>query len=187
VCFSLAGGKCDDFAMTMYDEGVQTYGAMFLGFGAAAARFTDAVERGEPLGAYVALFEALNWAVVLDDRTASMWVPDGEVLGWAWRDRIAGAEMLRGVRFARNSMHHDWSEVLERGEIPNGEAPRVLQEWTWRPVDRLPSRGKEEADAEAVYVDQLAGRMVRSTLVGLISGFGLLRELLEPSLVRPRI
>jgi hypothetical protein len=171
--------------MTMYDAGVQTYSAMFLGFGAAAVRFTHAVERGEPLGVYVALFEALNWAVVLDDRTASMWAPDGEVLGWSWRDRIGGGEMLRGVRFARNSMHHDWSEVLELDEVRHGESSRVLQEWAWRPVDRLPSRGKEEADAEAVYVDQLAGRMVRSTLVGLITGFGLLRELLEPSLARP--
>jgi hypothetical protein len=81
VCFSAAERKLRRFRDDDVRRGVQTYSAMFLGFDASAARSTDAVERGAPLGAYVALFTALNWAVVLDDRTALMWAPNGEVLG----------------------------------------------------------------------------------------------------------
>jgi hypothetical protein len=170
--------------MPIYGEGVQTYSAMFLGFAAAVRRYLDAVDEKDSLVAYVALFEALNWAVVLDERTATIWKPHGEVLGWRWREEIRGAEMLRGVRFARNSMHHDWSEVLELTDVPHGNLLRTFKEWTWRDVDQLPARGREEPEAEQIYVEQLAGKMVRSTLVGLNAGFGLLREMLEPALAR---
>ena len=169
----------------MYEEGVQTYTAMFEGFHGAATRFLEAVENGWATQTYVALFEALNWAVVLDERTAKIWAPRGEILGWDWRGEIEGAEMLRGVRFARNSMHHDWSEVLELAaseHLQEGE-PLPNQQWIWREVANLPRRGKDEPDAEAVYIEQLAGRLVRSTLVGLYFGFDLLRSFLEPSLL----
>lgn len=166
----------------MYDDGIQTYTAMFLGFRRATVRFMRAVEEREPTDAYVTLFEALNWAVVLDDRTGALWAPHGEVLGWRWREEIDGAAMLGGVRFARNSMHHDWSEVLELSTVASDTSAAPFEEWTWRPVTRLPARGKKDPDAEAAYAEQLAGRMVRSTLVGLASGFGLLRSLLEPGL-----
>lgn len=168
----------------MYEEGIQTYTAMFEGLAGAGRRFVAAAEVGDAMMSYVALFEALNWAVVLDDRAASSWAPHGEPLGWSWRAEVEGAGILRGVRFARNSMHHDWSEALALAEVDAG--PEGFREWAWRPAAELPSRGREDPDGEAVYEGSLAGLMVRSTLVGLNAGFGLLRELLEPSLPRER-
>jgi hypothetical protein len=55
----------------------------------------------------MALFETLNWAVALDERVGTHWLPDGKPLGWKWRQRLGhGAEIMGGVRFARNSVHH---------------------------------------------------------------------------------
>jgi hypothetical protein len=167
--------------MAMYEEGVQTYTAMFEGLAGATRRFMAAVGDGEPTMSYVALFEALNWAVVLDERTASTWAPHGKVLGWDWRAEVEGAGILRGIRFARNSMQHDWSDALRLGVV-EGAGSGDFREWTWRPVAQLPSRGRREPAGESVYAEELSGRMVRSTLVGLNAGFDLLRGLLEPRL-----
>lgn len=72
-----------------------------------------------PAATYVPLFEALNWAHALDERVAAHWVPNGKTVGFGWRDRIPKAEIMAGVRFARNSLHHDWSEavVLRDGAV----------------------------------------------------------------------
>lgn len=168
--------------MALYGDGVQTYSAMFDGFKGAAERFLAAND--DPSAAYVSLFEALNWAVVLDARTAELWAPRGvnDMPGWNWRSEIRGAVVLHGIRFARNAMHHDWAEVLQLGptRLPSDRREAWAREWAWRPLSNLPPRGRAKPEGESVYVDELEGRPVRSTLVGLHSGFRLLRSLLEP-------
>jgi hypothetical protein len=165
--------------MGMYGEGIQTYSAMFEGFTGAARRFLDA---DDPTAAYISVFEALNWAVALDTRTAEIWAPRGvkDMPGWNWRNEIAGAVVLRGIRFARNAMHHDWAEVLEFAESSWSDGRVMPARWVWRPLKRLPPRGRDDPQGRTVYIDELEGRPVRSTLVGLHSGFGRLRSLLEP-------
>lgn len=77
------------------------------------------------------LFEALNWAVALDQRTAAHFVPDGKPAGYAWPSRIGyGAEIMPGVRFVRNSVHHQWSDALQ---LRGGAFPE------WRYGGRRPS------------------------------------------------
>jgi hypothetical protein len=61
---------------------------------------------------FQALFEALNWAVALDERTAAHWAPEGTPLGWHWRERFASGPLIQAVSYARNSVHHQWSDAL---------------------------------------------------------------------------
>lgn len=55
--------------------------------------------------AYAPIVEALHHVVSIDDRICKDWAPEGEPLGWDWRARVADAEILRGIRFARNRVH----------------------------------------------------------------------------------
>jgi hypothetical protein len=49
--------------MKPYDENIQTFAAMFTGYDQALSRLEAAVKEKEPTPAFIALFEALNWAV----------------------------------------------------------------------------------------------------------------------------
>jgi hypothetical protein len=166
-----------------YEENIVTFTAMFDGYSGALARFEIAAKQQDGAAAYVPLFEALNWAVVLDDRTAAHFEPEGKPLGFAWRDRVAGADLMRGVRFARNSIHHDWSDALR---LDTGGMrfpmtfPVVFFEWTWCRAADLAKRGKADAEGEAVYGEALEGQPVRHTLTQLGLVFSFLRALLEP-------
>lgn len=98
--------------MKPYDKNIVTFEAMFVGYAEAMNRLQAASRGRSPAVTYVPLFEALNWAHALDERVATHWVPDGKTAGVRWRDRIANAEIMAGVRLARNSLHHDWSEAV---------------------------------------------------------------------------
>jgi hypothetical protein len=65
------------------------------GYRRAHARFVEARVEEEPVDAFIPLFEALSWAVTLDERLDFPAYPE-----------------LRGLRYARNSVHHKWSEAL---------------------------------------------------------------------------
>lgn len=101
-----------------YADNIQTFTAMFEGYAAATRRFYNAAELRDATEAFIPLFEALNWAVALDDRAAKHWTPEGKPLGFAWRERVRDAETMQGVRFVRNSVHHQWSDALELDETP---------------------------------------------------------------------
>lgn len=172
--------------MAETDQATQTYAAMFLGYGRASERFETAVKAKVAVDAFLPLFEALNWAVALDDRTAKRWGPDGEVLGWQWRERVPGAEVMGGVRFARNRVHHQWSDALrldESGRQYPRSYPLVYFEWVWRPADQLP-KGRPDACGEGVYRRELEGRAARATLAQLGEAFAFLRRVLEPHSLR---
>ena len=52
--------------------------AMVMGFKMAVERFIAAGSGRDPMAAAIPLFEALNWAVALDERLCKDWVPDGK-------------------------------------------------------------------------------------------------------------
>jgi hypothetical protein len=122
-------------AVKPYDQNglrIVTFEAMFNGYVDALARFDTAIRTTDPAATFVPLFEALNWAVALDQRTRDHFVPDGKPIGYGWPARIGhGAEIIGGVRFARNSIHHQWSDALDfRGgaQLPRTEVVRDLVE-----------------------------------------------------------
>jgi hypothetical protein len=106
--------------MKPYDQNVVTYESMLIGYTDAVARFETGVKGRNPVTAFVAVFESLNWAVALDERIGEHWVPCGESLGREWRDRLSrGAEIMDGVRFVRCRVHHQWSDGC-RGWVAGG-------------------------------------------------------------------
>jgi hypothetical protein len=58
----------------------------------------------DPDQAFFGIFEALNWAVVVDNRLKET------LLGWP--GGYDGRDYLIGFRYARNAVHHDWAEAL---------------------------------------------------------------------------
>jgi hypothetical protein len=172
--------------MQPYSENIQTFAAMFEGYAQATSRFHEAVKTRDATAAFIPLFEALNWAVALDDRAAKHWVPDGKPLGFTWRERVRDAEVMRGIRFVRNSVHHQWSDALvldERGMSFPMTFPLVFFEWRWRTADDLPEpeNGRRDDAGKEVYRGMLEGKPARTTLETLANAFYFLRQVLEPS------
>ena len=105
-----------------------------------------------------AVFEALNWSVTLDERIRH------ESKGEDWTVAIGGGSVIRALRYARNSVHHDWSAALEIGLAPDEFlAPHAtVFGITW--VDEL-AAGRPDRRGAAAYADTLAGRNVGETLL----------------------
>jgi hypothetical protein len=59
--------------------------AAFEGLARAIERFDVAVKDRDPTNTFIPLFELLNWAVALDERTGQDWHRKGEPLRWALR------------------------------------------------------------------------------------------------------
>ncbi len=160
--------------MEPYDQNIVTFHAMFVGYVDALNRFEVATRDTDPVLSYTAMAEALNWAVALDERTRAHFVPNGRPVGYGWRDMIPNGEIMGGVSFARNSVHHDWSDAME---------PRSGREggWAWRAADDLPPPSKPQyADNEAMYRNDMEGRPVWLILDVLGGVFLTLQHLLEP-------
>lgn len=105
-----------------------------------------------------AVFEALNWSVTLDERIRH------ESKREDWTVGIDGGSVIRALRYARNSVHHDWSAALDIGLDPDEFlAPHAtVFGITW--VDELAARRPDRRGA-AAYADTLAGRNVGETLL----------------------
>ncbi|HEV7566095.1 MAG TPA: hypothetical protein VGO31_09085 [Microbacteriaceae bacterium] len=176
--------------MKPYAENVQTFAAMFEGYAGATSRFHEAAKTRDTTATFIPLFDALNWAVALDDRAAKHWTPAGEPLGFGWREKVRAAEVMRGVRFVRNSVHHQWSDALvldETGLSFPITFPAVFMEWRWRAAGELPEpepgRPRDDAGRE-VYQQMLEGQPARVTLETLAQAFYFLRQVMEPSSLR---
>lgn len=180
--------------MDPYRDNIVTFGHLLGGYDAACERFWAAAKEPERNLGFYALFEALNWAVALDERSGEHWAPDGQPLGWKWRDRIGGAEVMRGVRFARNSVHHQWThalvarpltDVTPQGFVGGPDAfgfARPEAEslgWVWRDADELPQAQRRDAAGEATYRRSLEGRPAALTREELQRVFWKLWQLLE--------
>lgn len=105
-----------------------------------------------------AVFEALNWSVTLDERIRH------ESKGEDWTVGLEGGNVIRALRYARNSVHHDWSAALNIGLAPDAFlAPHAtVFGITW--VDEL-AVGRPDRRGAAAYADTLAGRNVGETLL----------------------
>lgn len=87
-------------------------------------------------------------------------------------------DLLTGVRFARNRVHHQWAKALNRHENPRMPlvtlastssrlvGPRPGFWWYWVKASELPP-GKPDAAAEEQYTTHLAGRSAEATLEAL--------------------
>lgn len=170
-------------------ENTQTFTAMFEGFAQAAQRFEAAIKDRDTTNTFIPLFEMLNWAVALDQRVGERWCLKGKPLGRAWRDRVPGAQVMSGIQYVRNSVHHQWSDALE---LTEGRGyPRaytmVYFEWRWRPAGALPlpeeqHQNKGWKEGKEFYEEHLQGEMARLTVQQLANVFNHLRKLMEPSL-----
>lgn len=170
-------------------ENIQTFTAMFEGFAHAAQRFEGAIKDRDSAQVFAGAFEVLNWSVALDDRVRKHWSPEGKPLDWAWRQRVHGAEIMRGVQYVRNSIHHQWSDALELDETALGlpaTLPAEFFEWPWRPASdlSLPEDRKEDAAGRAVYEAHLQGNMARETIGQIANVYNHLRKLIEPAMGR---
>jgi hypothetical protein len=95
---------------------------------------------------------------------------------------------MGGVRFARNRVHHQWSDALVLNEGERGYPktfPVVYFEWRWRSAGDLPKPDKPDPEGEAVYQQQLQGEQARDTTRQLANVFNVLRKRLEPRGLAP--
>jgi hypothetical protein len=114
----------------------------------------------DPDRAFFAIFEALNWAASIDWRLA-----ETAIMGEGWADAYTEGGVVRGFRYARNAVHHDWANALwvdRRGFILPSPLPAAFFEWCWQP--RLAS-AREKGIGE--YRIHLSGKPVRFTLEAL--------------------
>ncbi len=147
------------------------------GYMRALARYRHSSEQeGDPDLAretFLPLFETLNWAASLYDH-----------------GRPGGApRTLRGIILARNRVHHQWADALDkveyevekRAEVGGGVAIVVSGstfDWFWRPLEELPEADEGFPDSETakrIYRERLAGRPARDALDELEAFFKRLR------------
>lgn len=129
---------------------------LVAGFEGARKRFTEARLTNDPERTFLPLFEALSWAASLDERLK-------EDRGH-WAEEVH----LRGVRYARHSVHHKWTDALELTEGLSFPVtfPTVFHEWRWRREIIEPQNTQDEP----AYAEHLAGQPARHTL-SAISAF----------------
>lgn len=190
--YSLSGGGSPDGTlgpMKPYGTNIVTFRVLLAGYEQAVNRFGQVSRSRDPLQVFAPLFEALNWAVALDDEAREHYAPEGEPLDWGWRSRVSGGEFVSAVRCARNRVHHQWADALTLSEGFSAPlvAPIVAHEWRWRCLADLPQsdpvKGRAPAkvlEAESAYERLLAGHPGRVVLGELRAPFRQLADLLEP-------
>lgn len=169
--------------MKPYAENIITFRVLHSGYVAAHARFARASKQGDGIAAFLPLFETLNWAVALEDRIRQHWAPEGKPLDWEWRERVSGGELMQGVRWARNGVHHRWSDALAPSEgfqFPI-TFPLAFFEWVWRPTTELPELARPYPEGQVAYEHHLQGRPARVTLASLLAVFESVVDLWEPT------
>jgi hypothetical protein len=141
-------------------------GSLARGFRQAHARFVNEGRlTREPKEAFFPIFEALTWAVALDDRLALGFSGDRTKKDWGWRRAFADGETMMGVRFVRNRVHHQWADALylSKGRAYPKRYPVVYFEWKWR--GQLPP-GRDDQGADE-YRRLLVDQPARTTLSAL--------------------
>lgn len=177
-------GRVYPVSVRPYKENIVTVELLVSGYRSAVDRYTEASRDRDARRAFHALFEALNWAVAVDARIAAHWVPEGTPLGRDWRQRVSGAELLDGLRWARNTVHHDWSDALrpEDGGLRFPmRFPLTFSQWAWRDLDDLPKPGRKDPAGERAYSKHLAGHPAEVALLTLLDVFERILRFLEPA------
>jgi hypothetical protein len=163
-----------------YVDNSVTFRMVLAGYRSAVGRYNTGRLTQDVAATYHPLFEALNWAVALDDQTRARWSPQGKPLNWGWRDKIDSGDYVRAVRFARNRVHHQWADALELttdGFTFPITFPMVFHEWRWRRSVDLPV-GDDSRD-EATYDRLLANHPARHILQQLGETYAQVADLLE--------
>jgi hypothetical protein len=164
--FEDPSGKPDDVRASIAE--------LLEGFEFARQRFNAAAQSENAREGSLALFDVLNWAVVVDNFVADHWCPEGRPLGLRWRGRVPGAELVPGVRYARNRLQHQYADALreDRDETPS-VLPFTMTGLVWRDVDELPAPPQPgaEADGRRAYRQSLEGEWISHTLADLSDVF----------------
>lgn len=166
--------------MEPYSDNTVTFRVLLAGYRGAAQRFHGARLARDATATFHPLFEALNWAVALDDQVRARWSPTGELLDWRWRDKVDEGRYVRAVRFARNRIHHQWADALEltHGAVLPTTLPSAFHEWRWRDSMLLPV-GASGRDQD-VYDELFANQPARYALDALDRTYSRVADLLEP-------
>jgi hypothetical protein len=128
------------------------------GFERASQRFHAVMNGTDRDAAFIPLFEVLSSAACLDERFQDL-LPPSPTGGTFWSDDFSHGDTVKGIRFARNRVHHQWADAL--GFSLGTRGPRqAVGEWRWRPT--LPSGRNRKFEAE--YEREVAGNPVRVTL-----------------------
>jgi hypothetical protein len=135
------------------------------GFEQAAQRFYVASKGTDSDVAFRPLFEALNWSVSVDERLQEVWEAGRTNPAKWWSDGFIHGDDVKGVRYARNRVHHQWADALfsSSGFAFPMTFPLVFLEWRWR-ITLPPGRNNEFL---AEYDAHLAGAPARVTLGNL--------------------
>jgi hypothetical protein len=169
--------------MKPYGLDIVNVGTQVRGYAEAVARFRSAVAGRDAVAAYHPLFEALSWAASLDFRIGELWAPNGQPLGEDWYVRPDGAQMVPGLRWARNTVHHDWANAL-RLDTDGRRYPRRYPlryfEWVWRDTTELPQNKRTKGKND--YSKLMAGQPAEVTLRVLGEVFDLVSVCIEPPL-----
>ncbi len=115
---------------------------------------------------FIPLFEALNWGTSLEHRIKAMWPNAGEAK--RWYEHLDCGATVRGVRFIRNCVHHQWSEALAIEEADR-DLPARLAPWRWQP-DLVAER--PDPEGQGIYESELAGELVIGALGRMVAVFG---------------
>jgi hypothetical protein len=138
---------------------------------AAVERLRVETQRGDAdaKDTFFPSFDALNWAASID-------------LFLFENGAAVENDLLTGVRFARNRVHHQWAKALVRADSPG--IPRVTLAasssrivgpppgfwWYWVGADQLPARPPRVApplSGKEQYKNNLAGKPAEATLEAL--------------------
>ena len=171
-----------------YDGSRVRAGTLFRGYEQAFVRFQRAAEGRAPEPAFHALFEALNWAVAIDDVVAEIWRPAGARERYKWRGRVPGGDVMDGIRLVRNLVHHHWADALrlEEGMSSPLRDPIRNFSWKWRRAEELPPPTHKRDKARVpMYQSVLADRHAEGTLISLADAFEWVGRLLETPRATP--
>ena len=112
---------------------------------------------------FIALFEALNWIVSIDDRLRRN-EPK-------WQDQFGNSgEIVRAIRLGRNRVHHQWADIFfysRQGLMLPVQIPSPLFDYVWIEAKQLPPVAKkfEDREGKALYQQLLENQPVRHSLL----------------------
>lgn len=153
--------------MDKHDEPCVDVDQLFRGYRQGLLRLHRAVQSRDLWPVFFALFEALNWAVVLDDAIDDVFA-HGDGAKW-WRHDEQGY-LLAAVRYVRNRVHHQWANALRLELESHGVLPFPGYVWVWRELTDLPSpdpNRSSDAEQDAYGYMVCRDRRVAFTLTDL--------------------
>ncbi len=152
---------------------------LIAGYEQACQRFYAVMHSEDRAETFPPLFEALSWAVSIDDRFQSLWAAARTNPAKWWSEGFAHGDTVKGVRYARNRVHHQWADALwlsRSGFSFPISFPLAFMEWRWRP-ELPPGRGDE---FKAEYEQHVAASPARVTLGDLSACFADALPVLAP-------